>query len=284
MLKILVLTFTLMLPGLARADAAVDAVRALGHVAQGILSALAHPPQPANESCAAYVINGAPVGDNGRLLCKNGFLVEYATSRKSPTWVAEKLTRDSINGRITRDGIQFVADPAVPGAYRAQPSDYTRSGFDRGHLASAGNFRNNAKGMSDSFLMSNIVPQDPEHNRSIWANLEASVRELTARRGELYVVSGPVYTDNPRMLKNGIPVPDALFKVLIHPSQGGTAFVIPNRPGLGDNPDRYQVTIRTVEKLTGINFNPLLPKAEQDRIELNGGDWLMPKVRVRFKD
>ena len=46
----------------------------------------------------------------------------------------------------------------------AELSDYRNSGYDRGHLAPAADMKNSSISMSESFLFSNISPQDPSFN------------------------------------------------------------------------------------------------------------------------
>jgi endonuclease G len=244
-----------------------------------------------NPECARLHPWGPPAtpGSTGFVFICRLFESAVDPTAKSPRWVAELLS-DSGNGAHTREGMEFMPDPALPGRFQATLADYRGSGFDRGHLAAAGNFRSNRAAMESSFLFSNIVPQNPDHNRGVWANLEAAVRELAERRGGLHVISGPVYVDTPVRLKNGrlsgsgVAIPAALFKVLIDQKrQEATAFLIPNQAGLGDDPRPFQVSVRDLERLTGIDFNPTLNRVDADRIEL-GGNWMIPRVRLRFND
>lgn len=79
-------------------------------------------------------------------------------------------------------------------------------------------------------------------------------------------------------LKGRISIPNAVFKILIDPKQATmTGFVIPNNSALGKDFRIYQVKVREVEKLTGLDFNPRLTRALADKMEaVNGGDWVMP--------
>ena len=80
-------------------------------------------------------------------------------------------------------------------------------------------------------------------------------------------------------------MPYALFKVVIDPKKNEmTAFIIKNDSQQGDDPSKFQVPVRDVERATGINFNPSLSRGESDKLEVGGGNWIVPKVRVRFKD
>lgn len=234
--------------------------------------------------CRSFLYAGGARFSKAETFCRSGFAFGYDGEKRSSVWVAERLISSDLKGNVSREGIEFREDSSIPVGQRSLLGDYVRSGYDRGHLAPAGDFRNNQAAMVDSFVLSNIVPQAPENNRGIWASLEGSVRESAARRGELFVVTGPVYLGGQVARIGRTAVPDALYKVLIDPvSKTGTAFLIPNKNGLGDDFSRYQVTIRSIEKVTGIDFNPELPRAEQDRLEVDGGDWVMPKVRSAYQ-
>jgi endonuclease G len=55
----------------------------------------------------------------------------------------------------------------------ASLSDFKGSGYDRGHLAPAGDMKWSSTAMSESFYMSNMSPQKPGFNRGIWKKLES---------------------------------------------------------------------------------------------------------------
>ena len=241
--------------------------------------------------CGDQHLFGAPVTQDARTMkrsfftCRLGYEAMYDPESKTPRWVAQRLTARNIEGTANRKGIEFEEDRQIPSAQNSKLSDFRNSQMDRGHLAASGDFKYSQEAMAQSFLLSNIVPQDPTQNRGVWASLEASVREMAARRGELYVITGPIFTQNPRTIGSGVWVPYALFKVVIDPKKNEmTAFIIKNDSQQGDDPSKFQVPVRDVERATGINFNPSLSRADSDRIEVGGGNWIVPKVRVRFKD
>ena len=175
-----------------------------------------------NTDCPQFQAYGYPQTTDERIrhrafyACRPGYAGMYDPAEKTSLWIAERLSSSAISGRASRKGIDFDEDPQIPSGANARLEDYRGSGYDKGHLAPAGDYRANQALMNQTFLLSNAVPQNPDHNRGIWANLEASIREMTARRGDLYVITGPVYT-NPRRSKigRGVSVPDALYKVVV---------------------------------------------------------------------
>jgi len=82
----------------------------------------------------------------------------------------------------------------LPVQCRSLNSDYRGSGFDRGHLAAAGNHRICQKHVDQTFFLSNIAPQvGVGFNRNSWNRLEKYVRKLTKTYKNVYVCTGPLY-------------------------------------------------------------------------------------------
>ena len=112
-------------------------------------------------------------------------------------------------------------------------NDYRGSGYDRGHLAPAEDFEWSAKGMGDTFFMSNMSPQNPSFNRGIWKKLENRVRKWAVGNEEIYVVAGPVLTDGPYKTigENSVSIPKRFYKVILaykDPGLKAIGFIMPN--------------------------------------------------------
>ena len=136
-------------------------------------------------------------------------------------------------------------------------ADYRGSGYDRGHMAPAGDLKASQEAMDESFYLSNIAPQvGVGFNRGIWRKLEEQVRVWTAERGELYVITGPVYYDfTPVIGQSRVVVPDAFFKIIYDPETFEVwAFLIPNEKIELDRLVHFQTTLGTIEMQTGIEF------------------------------
>lgn len=165
-------------------------------------------------------------------LCTDAFAVLYSGYSKTPLVVVERLNRTRLQQAATIErSDQFYADPRIPAPLRAELSDYRGSGFDRGHLAAAAN-QPTAKAMQASFALSNIVPQDPTHNRQPWAKLEADTRKYVQRAaGDVFVYTGVLH-EGPRLTigPNGVHVPSHLFKLVYDAhTQRAWAHVLPNQ-------------------------------------------------------
>jgi endonuclease G len=145
--------------------------------------------------------------------------------------VIERLSRRQLNDALDEQRTdEFFADPRLPGRDRAELEDYRGSGFDRGHLAPAGD-QPNQTSMAQSFALSNIVPQDPENNRKAWAKIESDVRKYARRAsGNVFVYSGPMFREPRRTIgRNAVWVPSHLFKLVYDEATGRSwAYILAN--------------------------------------------------------
>jgi endonuclease G, mitochondrial len=220
------------------------------------------------DDCREFVTFGVPSA-TGDLLCRKGFLLAHDPEKKTPLWVAQHLTPDKVTGPAKRSN-NFKADHDLEQGKRAELSDYKGSGFDRGHMAPAGDMVWDRQAMSESFFLSNMVPQVGEGmNRGIWKDLEEKVRKWARERGELFVYSGPIYDKVPRTIgRNKVAVPSYLYKVVLDPKQReALAVIMPNQKLKSEDMPKYLVPVREVEKKTGLDFFALLPDAEEEKIE-----------------
>lgn len=177
---------------------------------------------------------------------RKSFVVSYDRRNRVPNWVFEHLTSDHIkyNENISREKSEFFEDLSIHPYFRSTNADYKHSGFDRGHLAAAGNHRSNQEFLNDTFVLSNITPQVGKgFNRDAWNNLEKYVRHKVKKYQHVYVCSGPLYL--PRMEpdgkkyikyqvigKNNVAVPTHFFKVIVFETENREfdleTYVMPN--------------------------------------------------------
>ena len=219
-------------------------------------------------ACKEYARFGVP-GKDGTLLCRTGYLLAHDTDRKTPIWVAEHLTYEKVDASLARTN-NFQPDPDLEEGERAELSDYKKSGYDRGHMAPAADMRWSQQAMTESFFLSNMVPQVGRGmNQGIWKNLEEKVRVWTINRGEVYIYTGPIYTGTPKVIgKNEVAVPSHLYKIVYDPIQvEAIAFIMPNQKLNTADMPTYIVPIRDIEEKTGLNFLSKLRKRVQDSVE-----------------
>ncbi len=210
------------------------------------------------------------IGSNDQIVRHRRYTLRYREQYEQADWVAYKLTGDEARAYLSRDGNKFVPDPLVKTG-SAVHADYTRSGYDRGHLAPAGDFNTSPNDKQDTFYMSNISPQVGDFNRGIWNDLEQKFRQWAERDEELYVVTGPVLKPGlPTIGKyNEIAVPEMYYKIALcltdnEPRMIG--FLMKNEFS-SENLKTFVVSVDEIERLTGIDFFPRIPDALEKKLE-----------------
>lgn len=199
------------------------------------------------------------------LLEKEGFCIEYDGKTKQPVWVCENLDSKCFSGDVDRRDFCFKEDKELPKSVRSLLNDYQKSGLDRGYMAAAANHTNNERSMRDTFLLSNVSPQDPKLNRGRWAKLEKHVRDLVEKHGTATILTGPLFvpfeTEDGRKFvcyeligESGVAVPSHYFKV-IKTQDYDEGYILPNREIFPEESlCDFQSTVEQIEKIAGIVF------------------------------
>ena len=234
---------------------------------------------PIDNQCPQFVLRGAPVSSskaNDQYLCKGNYAIHYRYDTKTAEYVVEHITLPTITGPAKRKD-DFRPDPAVPKQHQAQLSDYAGHPYDRGHLSPGADNNQNDQMMSESFFLSNMVPQVPNHNRGIWKQLETAVRGWVTEGRDIYVVSGTIYAPGYQTIGAGrVGIPTHMWKVIVdRKGAKAIAFIFPNQPlPVADLP-KFATTIAEVERATGINFHPQLPEQLKhlETTKPNLNDW-----------
>lgn len=210
------------------------------------------------KECPQFTVNGTPLypaklGDQE--ICHLNYAIIHKCEVKQAIAVFEHLTPAKITGGFKRKD-DFRPDPKVFPECSAQLKDYAGQPYDRGHMSPAGNNTQSAEIMSESFYLSNMVPQVPNNNRGIWKQLETWERDWAMKGGDFYIISGPVFLPNHKVIGNGVGVPDYLYKIIVERTSGQVmAYLMPNAPlPVADLP-KYQTTMSKIEEATGIKFN-----------------------------
>ncbi|OAD57725.1 Endonuclease G, mitochondrial [Eufriesea mexicana] len=201
------------------------------------------------------------------------FVLSYDRRNRVAHWVFEHLTQDKLQSseKVSRS--------------KSENSDYKNSGYDRGHLAAAGNHKCNQKHIEQTFFLTNMAPQvGTGFNRDSWNRLEIYVRHLTKVYKDVYVCTGPLYL--PKIETNGkkyvryeviganhVAVPTHFYKIVVGETHDSKlemeAFVMPNTP-IDDNAPltNFQVPPESVERAAGLLF---FDKISRDKLnKING--------------
>ncbi len=204
-----------------------------------------------------------------QLLSRTGYTVSYNKENKIPNWVAWHLTEEHCSGSVKRPSRAFHEDEEVP-IPRATDKDYYTSGYDRGHMCPAADNKWSEEAMYESFLFTNICPQNHNLNDGDWLELENACRKWAMKYGEIYIVAGPVLygESHKRIGKNRVVVPEAFFKVILCMQDVPKAIGFLYKNESGNLPmSEYVTSVDEVESITGIDFFPLLPDEIEERIE-----------------
>ena len=232
----------------------------------------------------------APLKDRPeQILKRKGYTVSYNSETKNPNWVAWHLTKSHTYGSFQRREEVFSEDESVK-APRATNNDYFNSRYDRGHMCPAGDNKWDKEAMTQSFLFTNICPQNHGLNKYEWNDLEIQCRDWAREYGAVDIVCGPLYSSKGGRYKvgsshdpqqktigrNKVWVPDAFFKVVLC-RQGrpkAIGFVYRNE-GVKQLKTEAVRTVDEVEALTGIDFFPALDDDMENRVEAsaNLSDW-----------
>jgi endonuclease G len=237
-----------------------------------------------------YIYGGAPsqglqIFDRLTRFENVGYVIGYSESMRAPLWVAYRVFDIPVLYAKKRPG--FRIDHRTKS--KVSTRDYTYSGYDRGHMAPnyaiATRYGNYAQ--RETFLMSNIIPQKPNINRYIWKDLEM----LVAKRYGLYlkevwVITGPVYTEPVEKLESGVAIPSGYYKILIDQIENEVrvkAFLVESDCPPYSRIKSQLVSVDQLEERTGLDFFPDLSKEAQIQIESEPAGrlwpWLGPFVR-----
>ncbi|STR44790.1 DNA/RNA non-specific endonuclease [Iodobacter fluviatilis] len=220
---------------------------------------------PSNEgefkACPEFFYNRTPPKVlssewKGRAICFSTFAVYHSGLTHTPLFVAERLNKQQLQeAQGEQRTNRFYSEARLPFSERATLEDYKGTGYDRGHMAPAGDMPT-PEAMAQSFSLANMVPQAPENNRGVWAkSVEKAVRKYVMRASsDVYVITGPFFengkTADPSMTH--VWVPSALYKLVYDPTAGKSwAYWVDNQ-----NEAKLQgvISYEALVKKTGIHF------------------------------
>jgi endonuclease G len=211
------------------------------------------------------------------LIQRPQYAMSYHRHNGIPNWVSWHLDVGDLGSTPRSD---FLTDTSLPtGWYRVQPSDYTGTGYDRGHMTPSGDRTLNTTDNKATFLMTNIIPQAPDNNQGPWNTLENYCRDLVRAGNELYIISGG--DESLGTIAGGkVRIPGFTWKVIVVLPEGSNdvarvttstrviAVSMPNRQGIRANDWRqYRYSVDQIETFTGYNFLSNVSSTVQSVIE-----------------
>ena len=236
-----------------------------------ICSLIASPVNAGQTECPEHFSGGqAPDFINQKLtaksreVCYSGFALKHSGITRTPLYAAEHLTRERIlQGKGLKRQSQFHPDDNIPRSERAELRHYARSGYDRGHVAPSADMFD-LQSQFECFSLANMIPQVPENNRGPWEGIESAVRMMAKSKGDIYVVSGPIYQgSNIEQIGGAVMVPTTLFKAVYDPQRKEAgAYSIDNTADA--QPEK--ISIVELEKITGISIFPSVDENVKSRL------------------
>lgn len=196
----------------------------------------------------------------------SGYEVMYDPKYKIPKWVKYELMSTETDGPYSRKGLNFCQDPSV-NLPQADDYDYKNSGWSKGHMAPAADFKWSRQAMIETFYYTNCCPQNQSLNSGQWNTLEKKVREWANRYGSVTVVTGPLVWNNEygAIGNNKVVVPDAFFKAILAGGQT-IAFVMYNHNN-NENMQKCAMSVDDLETIAGIDFFSELDDDLESQIE-----------------
>ncbi|MFF3021829.1 DNA/RNA non-specific endonuclease [Gottfriedia sp. NPDC057948] len=222
---------------------------------------------------------------NNYFMVKPQYDLSYNNSKHEPNWVSWHVGSSDLGSTARQD--DFRADTTLPsGWYQGTASEFSGSGFDRGHMCPSADRTSTVANNSATFLMSNMIPQAPNNNEITWANLEEYSRSLVSAGNELYVISGGYGSGGTgsngykTTVGNGVVVPAKTWKVIVVLPNGNNdisrvttstrviAVVLPNDQTTSSHAwSYYRVSVDSIESMTGYDFLSSVPANVQNAIE-----------------
>jgi endonuclease G len=207
------------------------------------------------------------------ILSKRTYTVSYNCAKGRANWVSWNLNKTHF-GDAPRSS-SFTADASLPaGCPRITTSDYTNSGYDRGHMVRSEERTWSVADNEQTFLMTNILPQYHDLNGGPWLKFEQYLQDLAQNQNkEIYVIAGG--TGNRGTLNGAgkVQIPTYTYKIaVIMPYGQGLANItstssiqviavdMPNTTGILSRPwTDYRTTVDALEGYSGYNFLDKLP-------------------------
>lgn len=238
-------------------------------------------PKTPAEAQAVYLMLGNPSNaaasdPNNYLLVNNHYAISYSRDRAIPNWAAWRVTKADMGNLERVDS--FRPDDRLPNGWaRVTPSDYIRSGYDKGHVVPNADRDGSEDSMASTFLMTNMIPQTGDLNRGPWARFEGYLRTLVTRGSDVYIVAGAYGAKG--KLKNKVTIPTNTWKIAVAVPAGSEVSAVnentrviavdmPNVNGIKNADwETYRTSVSAIEQKTGDKFFTNLPLNLQNTLK-----------------
>ena len=149
------------------------------------------------------------------LIIKPTFKICYDYDFMGAKTISYTLDGDKVNDVNIKKRPSFHTEKSLAREYRVSPKSYSKTGYDRGHMANDASFDWSMESLKSTYSMANIVPQQPKVNRYHWKKVERYARLVARKLGKVNVLNIIKYAPNPKRLKKqNIAIPQGFYKVL----------------------------------------------------------------------
>ena len=239
------------------------------------------PPTPSNVHLTFGNPSSATTATSNKsnyLMIKNGYALSFNGNNGNPNWVSWHLD-NTWTGSASRQN-DFRQDPSLPSGWLQPTGPGFGGGFDRGHMTPSADRTSTVSINSETFLMTNMLPQASNNNQGPWNKMESYLRGLFPN--ELYVISGGHGSQGNTERGGNVNIPTHTWKVVLVLSSGSDdvnrvttstrtiAIWMPNNStdvSRSDSWQQYRVSVDYVESQTGYNFFSEIPDAIENVIE-----------------
>ncbi len=236
-----------------------------------VVAGLFYNPALSQEVRSAHCFAGCPDGHSAAnsLIIRPIYTLSYNHETKIADWAAYSVTMNSIGiaSNLSRIPVvdNHIAETLVPGDFDTESG----STMLYGQLVPLQNFAGTPFWQDTNYL-TNGIPISRSLNTGAWTGLDWSIRNLVNRVGEVFVLVGPIYLDEPEMeeLNGQYRVPDAYFKIVIANNGDSSAFLLSQKVPVHTHHCQLVSTLEEIESLSNLS---LLPELRLRRMaDLNG--------------
>ena len=148
-------------------------------------------------------------------LAFSSYHVTYDYSLGIPVYISYDVSSRDLGNVKRKKSWTFRQDTRLPKP-RVKSSDYSKSGYQRGHMCPAASRSASVKAMKETFNMANVAPQVPTLNVGAWLKMENRERDLCNSLHRVHVRIAPVFTheDTATIAHGRVAVPHGFIKII----------------------------------------------------------------------
>ena len=177
----------------------------------------------------------------------------YSYEHNMALWSKYTLDSEKLENVVPRPKKRFILDENLP-KRTITHDDYTKSGYDRGHLTPIDDLQYSYESASSTFVITNVVPMEKSFNRGIWQRLENYASDFIEKYYEAVIVTGPIFEENLSYIGKdfNIPIPTGFYKLLVS-DKCTEVYIVPHKNS-SDDLSIFKSDLETLQKKTGIEF------------------------------